>query len=75
MTLKPGDNSLPMTAIIDQASVLLAKDPKTGTVDFEIVGNSSVYNGQHLTYYVRTLAHAYKTSHTNDGTGERPEFQ
>jgi len=56
MTLRPGDNSLPMTAIIDQASVLLAKDPKTGTVEFEIIGNSSVYNGQHLTYYEGALS-------------------
>lgn len=56
MTLVPGDNSLPMTAIIDQASVLSGMDATTGFVDIEIIGNSSVYNGQHLTYYEKALS-------------------
>jgi hypothetical protein len=39
MTLRPGDNNLPMTAIIDQASVLEGMNPTTGYVDLEIIGS------------------------------------
>lgn len=54
MTLRPGNNTLPMTSIIDEAKVLSSmEDPKTGIVELFIIGNTSVYNGQHLTYYVR----------------------
>jgi len=53
-TLKPGDNSLPMTGIIEQPKVI--DSMVNGIVELLIVGNSSVYNGQHLTYYEKALA-------------------
>jgi len=56
MTLRPGDNNLPMTAIIDQAKVTDSMNADTGIVELFIVGNSSVYNGQHLTYYEQALS-------------------
>jgi len=55
MTLRPGDNYLPMTATLNQALVLKSMDAKTGIVEMLIDGNSSVYNGQHLTYYEQAL--------------------
>jgi len=55
MTLRPGNNTLPMTGILDQAKVLSSMD-KTGHVVLLIAGNSAVYNGQHLTYYEKALA-------------------
>lgn len=51
MTLRPGNNTLPMTGILDQTKVLSSMD-KSGHVVLLITGNSAVYNGQHLTYYV-----------------------
>lgn len=51
MTLVPGNNTLPMTGMMDQ--VLVAKNlNSTGFLDLEIVGQSAVYNGEHLIYYV-----------------------
>lgn len=54
MTLRPGDNYLPMTGIMDQTSVVKSFDPTLGVgiVELFITGTSSVRNGQHLTYYV-----------------------
>jgi hypothetical protein len=52
MTLVPGNNTLPMTGIMDQTAVLASMDTKTGFVELEIVGTSAVYNGEHLVYYV-----------------------
>jgi len=51
MTLVPGNNTLPMTAIIDQDKVTKSMGAD-GMVELFILGTSSVYNGQHLTYYV-----------------------
>ncbi|PQE08992.1 pre-mRNA processing factor 4 protein [Rutstroemia sp. NJR-2017a WRK4] len=56
MTLVPGNNTLPMTGIMDQTLVLGSMDTKTGLVELEIVGKSAVYNGEHLVYYERALA-------------------
>jgi hypothetical protein len=58
MTLRPGNNTLPMTAIIDQLKVLSSEDKSLGVgmVELFITGNTSVYNGQHLTYYEKALA-------------------
>jgi len=56
MTLRPGNNTFPMTSIIDQPLVLDSMDQTTGIVELLISGNSSVYNGQHLTYYEKALA-------------------
>jgi len=54
MTLVPGSNTLPMTGIVDQ--VLIASSLNaTGWVTLSIQGESAIYNGQHLTYYVRYL--------------------
>lgn len=57
MTLVPGTNSLPMTAIINEVAVLQSLDPTLGAgmVELLITGNESVYNGQHLTYYEKAL--------------------
>ena len=51
MTVVPGNNSLPMTAIINQTAIVDAMDTD-GFVDLIITGTSSVYNGQHIPYYV-----------------------
>lgn len=43
-----------MTGIMDQALVL-ASTNSSGFVDLTITGQSAIYNGQHLTYYVSHL--------------------
>ena len=53
MTLVPGNNTLPMTGIVDQGKIVSSTNSTTGMVTLEIVGQSAVYNGQHLPYYVR----------------------
>lgn len=55
MTLVPGNNTLPMTGIINQILVTASLD-KAGMVDMQITGQSAVYNGEHLTYYEKALA-------------------
>lgn len=54
MTIAPGNNTLPMTAFINQTLILSAMDSE-GYVDLIITGTSSVYDGQHIPYYVRSL--------------------
>jgi hypothetical protein len=54
MTLVPGNNNFTMTGIMDQALVL-ASTNSSGFVDLTITGQSAIYNGQHLTYYVSHL--------------------
>ncbi|KAL4891225.1 hypothetical protein BDV59DRAFT_203670 [Aspergillus ambiguus] len=59
LVLKPGDNQLPMTAKVDQtalAGMLENYKEKNYIVPVQITGNSSVYNGQHLTYFETALA-------------------
>jgi len=56
MTLVPGNNTLPMTGIMDQLLVLGSMDKTTGLVTLDIVGQSAVRNGEHLVYYERALA-------------------
>lgn len=51
-TLKPGDNKLPMSAIVDESLALKSMQPN-GLVDLMIIGQTSVYNGVHLPYFVR----------------------
>jgi hypothetical protein len=53
MTLVPGNNTLPMTGIIDQTLVTESLN-SSGFVTLSITGQSAIYNGQHLTYYVCT---------------------
>ena len=51
MTLVPGNNTLAMTGILDQTLVIESTN-SSGYVDLIITGQSAVYNGQHLPYYV-----------------------
>lgn len=54
-TLVPGNNTLPMTAIVDQPKIISSIDSKTGLVTLMVKGTSCVYNGQHLSYYETAL--------------------
>ncbi|KAJ6088695.1 hypothetical protein N7486_009956 [Penicillium sp. IBT 16267x] len=61
LVLKPGNNSVPMTANVNQTAIIemLTSDsnPYTdGVVPFTITGNSSVYNGQELPYFTNALS-------------------
>lgn len=51
MILKPGNNSLPLTGILDQLLVTKSLNA-TGWVTMSIVGQSAIYNGEHLPFYV-----------------------
>lgn len=53
-TLKPGNNSLPLTAVVNQTAIISSLDT-SGKVQVSITGQSAVYNGEHLTYYVSTV--------------------
>jgi hypothetical protein len=53
LTIAPGNNSFPMTAIVDQDKVITSLD-KNGMVEMLITGTSAVYNGQRIPYYVDT---------------------
>lgn len=54
MTLVPGNNTLPMTGTVNQ-TLLLQSLNASGFAILEIIGQSSVYNGVHLTYYEEAL--------------------
>jgi hypothetical protein len=61
LVLKPGNNTLPMLANVDQAAILTmftsSSNPyKDGIVPFQITGNSSVYHGENLEYFTKALA-------------------
>ncbi|RMZ66666.1 pre-mrna processing factor 4 [Pyrenophora seminiperda CCB06] len=51
--LKPGNNQFPIQSHVDQLTILglITSKYKNAILPLEIVGNSSVKNGQHLTYY------------------------
>ena len=51
-TLKPGNNELPMSAFVNETLALKSMQPD-GMVDLMIIGQTSVYNGVHLPYFVR----------------------
>ncbi|RFU28057.1 hypothetical protein B7463_g8282, partial [Scytalidium lignicola] len=55
MTIRPGNNTLPLTGTLDQ-SLVTASLNKTGWVTMQITGQSCIYNGQHLTYYEKALS-------------------
>ena len=57
LTLKPGNNTVDMRSTTNQSLVLqkLSKY-KDGILPVDVVGNSSVYRGQHLVYYEQALA-------------------
>ncbi|KAJ5426220.1 hypothetical protein N7465_001290 [Penicillium sp. CMV-2018d] len=62
LTLKPGNNTVPMIGKVDQATIitLLAQKPspyKDGIMPFDITGNAtSTYNGKELPYFTKALA-------------------
>jgi hypothetical protein len=53
LLLKPGSNTLPMQSRVDQLTILglVQSKYKDAVIPIDIVGNSSISNGQHLTYY------------------------
>jgi len=70
LVLTPGNNTVPMTSTVDQAAIIkmfTADDNpyKDGVVPFDIVGNSSVYNGKELPYFTKALASNNLTVHLN----------
>ena len=59
LVLKPGNNTLPMRSHIDQLAVLGLIGPgkkySDGKIPITIVGQDSIYDGVHLTYYEYAL--------------------
>ncbi|KAI9842711.1 MAG: hypothetical protein M1838_003009 [Thelocarpon superellum] len=57
LTLVPGNNTVPMRSTTNQSLVIekLTQFPD-GFLPIDVLGNSSVYNGQHLPYYEAALA-------------------
>ena len=53
LVLKPGNNVVPMRSTVNQSLVIgmITSSFKNGILPLDIVGNSSVSNGQHLEYY------------------------
>lgn len=53
LLLKPGNNVLPMQSKVDQLTILglIQSKYKDAVLPIDILGNSSVRNGEHLTYY------------------------
>jgi len=51
--LKPGDNVFPLQSHVDQLAILglIQNKYNDAVLPLEIVGNSSIKDGQHLTYY------------------------
>ncbi len=58
LVLRPGLNEVPMRSTTNQSVVLnlLTTKYRDGNLPLEIVGNSSVYNGEHLTYYEAAIS-------------------
>lgn len=57
LVLRPGPNTLPMRAQVDQGLVIgaLLNTYRNGMVPMDIVGNTAIYDGQHLTYFESAL--------------------
>lgn len=55
MTIVPGNNTLPLTATLDQALVIGSLNA-SGFVEMTITGKDVIYNGEHLTYYESAFA-------------------
>ncbi|KAJ4990251.1 hypothetical protein SVAN01_04342 [Stagonosporopsis vannaccii] len=57
LVLRPGENNVPMQAHVDQVAILgmVMSTYKNGVLPLEIVGNSSVRNGEHLMYYEEAI--------------------
>jgi hypothetical protein len=69
LVLVPGNNTVPMRAIINQIAVIrkVASAFPDGMLPIDIVGNSSVYNGRHLPYFEKALAANTKSITLNVG--------
>ena len=72
MTIVPGDNSLPLTGTVNQTGILASLNTTTGFVTLQITGESAIYNGQHLTYYVRPVYDRYPYLNTLTNKQEEP---
>ncbi len=58
LTLKPGNNTVEMRSTTNQSLVLQKMaNYKDGILPVDVVGNGSVYRGQHLVYYEQALAY------------------
>lgn len=60
LTLKPGNNVVPLQSKVNQLSILSFVTGPTakytnGVLPLSVVGNSSIRNGEHLTYYEDAL--------------------
>lgn len=57
MVLKPGENILPMQSTVKQLTVvrIIKQKYHNGIIPLEIKGNSSIYNGEHLSYYEEAI--------------------
>ncbi|RDL35988.1 Uncharacterized protein BP5553_06600 [Venustampulla echinocandica] len=55
MTLKPGNNTLPLFGTMDQAKVVGSLDGD-GMVELLITGTDAIFNGEHLVYYEKALS-------------------
>ncbi|KAL9129584.1 MAG: hypothetical protein Q9217_002004 [Psora testacea] len=57
LVLVPGNNTVPIRSTINQTLVIgaIATTYKDGMLPVDIIGNTSVYDGQHLTYFEKTL--------------------
>ncbi|KAL6711967.1 hypothetical protein ACN47E_003010 [Coniothyrium glycines] len=57
LVLKPGQNTLPMQSHVDQLTILglVQSKYRDAIIPLDIVGNSSISNGQHLTYYEEAI--------------------
>jgi hypothetical protein len=67
--LKPGDNKFPLQSVVDKATILslIINKYKDAVLPLEIVGNSSVKDGEHLIYYEEAIKS--NTIHLDLGVG------
>lgn len=67
LVLRPGDNHYFMSGISNTTLVLnmLLATYKNGILPIRIIGNSSIYNGEHLTYYEAALQQNIQTTAVN----------
>lgn len=58
LTLVPGNNTIPMRSTVNQSLVLsqIIENYQNGMLPISIVGNSSVFEGQHLVYFEKALS-------------------
>ncbi|KAF2026486.1 hypothetical protein EK21DRAFT_74074 [Setomelanomma holmii] len=57
LVLRPGNNTVPMQARVDQLTVigLIQSKYKNAVLPLDVIGNSSVKDGKHLTYYEEAI--------------------